>query len=131
MLFKIETRRSQERNRCITSKTRNEGRANMRKRLLFAPLVLLLASGLGLAKTNAEIVAAIQDHLYHAQVFKHGNVQVAYGNGVATLTGTVDNLGLKLDAERATRKVEDVSQVVDNLKVHAEDVTTNQILEQA
>ncbi len=106
----------------------------MRKLLLCAPLVLVLAFGLGFAKepmTNAEVTAAIQDHLYHAQVFKHGKVDVAFDNGVATLTGTVDNLGIKLDAEHAAHKVEDVGKVVNNITVHAEDVTPSQILEQA
>jgi osmotically-inducible protein OsmY len=106
----------------------------MRKTLFWAPLVLVLATGIGFAKepmSEAEVVAAIQDHLYHAHVFQHGQVQVTFSNGVATLTGTVDNLGTKLDAERAAHKVEDVTKVVDNVTVHAEDVTPRQILEQA
>ena len=106
----------------------------MRRILLGAPLIIVLAAGLGLAKepmTNEQIAAAIQDHLYHAQVFKHGKVDVTFDNGVATLSGTVDNLGIKMDAEHAARKVEDVNQVVNNITVHAEDVTPQQILEQA
>jgi hyperosmotically inducible protein len=43
----------------------------------------------------------------------------------------VDNLGSKLDAERATRKVAGVTQVVDNIIVRADDVSERQILEQA
>ena len=35
-------------------------------------------------------------------------MQAIYENGVVTLTGSVDNLGTKLDAERAARKAEDV-----------------------
>jgi len=81
--------------------------------------------------STAEIVAEIQDHVYHAHIFQHGQVQVSYQDGVATLTGTVDSLGVKLDAEHAARKVEDVNQVVDHITVHAEDVTPRQIAEQA
>src|SRR5208337_4986075 len=51
--------------------------------------------------------------------------------GVATLTGTVDCLGVKVDAERAARKVDDVTDLVDKINVHAEDVTPRQIGEQA
>jgi hyperosmotically inducible protein len=78
----------------------------------------------------AQITARIEDKLYHAQVFKHGDVQVSVENGVATLNGTVDCLGVKMDAEHATRKVDDVTGVVDNINVHAEDVTPRQIGEQ-
>ena len=56
---------------------------------------------------------------------KHGDVQVTYAGGVATLTGTVDNLGSKLDAEKAAQKAPGVTQVVDNIQVRAEGVTTS------
>jgi hyperosmotically inducible protein len=79
----------------------------------------------------AQVTARVEDKLYHAQVYKHGDVQVSVDNGVATLTGTVDCVGVKMDAERATRKVDDVTEVVNNINVHAEDVTARQILEQA
>jgi hyperosmotically inducible protein len=79
----------------------------------------------------AQITGRIEDKLYHANVFKHGDVQVSVDNGVATLTGTVDCLGVKLDAEHAARKVDDVTDVVNNINVHAEDVTPRQIAEQA
>ena len=81
--------------------------------------------------SNAQTLANIQDRLYHAQVFKHGQVQAVYENGVVTLTGSVDNLGAKLDAERAARKAEGVVQVVNNVEVRADDVTEKQILEKA
>ena len=103
--------------------------------LVLVPLVLGLVGEPGFAAqhsvSTAQIVAEIQDHLYHAHIFKHGQVQVSYQDGVATLTGTVDSLGVKVDAEHAARKVEDVNQVVDNITVHAEDVTPRQIAEQA
>jgi len=101
---------------------------------LGAVLSMVLAAGTGFAATRtpgSQTTAAIEDRLYHAQVFKHGDVHVVYEGGVATLTGTVDNLGSKLDAERAARKVSGVTQVVDNISVRAEDVSERQILEQA
>ena len=73
----------------------------------------------------------IQSRLNHAKVDKHGDVQVTYAGGVATLTGTVDNLGSKLDAEKAAQKAPGVTQVVDNIQVRAEGVGDQQILEQA
>jgi hyperosmotically inducible protein len=102
---------------------------------LLAPLMLAIAVQVTFAKKHddspAQITARIEDKLYHANVFKHGDVQVSVDNGVATLTGTVDCLGVKMDAERAARKVDDVTEVVDNINVHAEDVTPRQIAEQA
>jgi hyperosmotically inducible protein len=104
-------------------------------KLLFAPIMLAIAVQVAFAKQHddspAQITARIEDKLYHAQVFKHGEVQVSVENGVATLTGTVDCVGVKMDAEQATRKVDDVTGVIDNITVHAEDVTPRQIGEQA
>jgi osmotically-inducible protein OsmY len=104
-------------------------------KLLLAPIMLAIAVQVAFAEkhniTPAQITAEIQDKLYHAQVFKHGDVQVSFENGVATLTGTVDCLGVKMDAEHAARKADDVTSVVDNINVQAEDVTPRQIGEQA
>lgn len=103
-------------------------------RLLFAPMMLAIAAQVTFAKKQvdspAQITAKIEDKLYHAQVFKHGNVQVNVDNGVAMLTGTVDCVGFKMDAERAARKVDGVT-VVDNISVHADDVTPRQIADEA
>ena len=104
-------------------------------KLLLAPIMLAIAVQVTFAEKHnispAQITAMIQDKLYHAQVFKHGDVQVSFENGVATLAGTVDSLGVKMDAEHAARKVDDVTSVVNNVSVHAEDVTPRQIGEQA
>jgi len=106
-----------------------------RTKLLFAPLMLAIAVQTTFAGKHddspAQITARVEDKLYHAQVFKHGNVQVSVDNGIATLTGTVDSVGVKMDAERAARKVDDVMNVVNNINVHAEDVTASQIIQQA
>ena len=110
------------------------GRMTMRNKLSLLPLLLVLATGVcwaGEPTTDAQTTAGIQSRIYHAQVYKHGDVQVTYANGIATLTGTVDNLGSKLDAEKAARKAPGVSSVVDNIQVRADDVTEGQILEKA
>ena len=77
------------------------------------------------------MTAELQDKIYHAKVFDHGAVQAAFDNGIATLTGTVDNLGSKLDAERAARKAKGVTQVINNIRVSADDVTPRQMLDKA
>ncbi len=107
----------------------------MRKRVI---LGLALFFGLGMQSmfartqaTDAQILANIQDKVYHANVFKHGDVTTTYANGVATLSGTVDNLGTKLDAERAARKTDGVTKVVNNIQVRVDDFTPRQMLEKA
>ena len=107
----------------------------MRYIKLFSLVLLVgLAGGTLFARTqgpDSKIQASIHDKIYRAHVFDHGQVQAAYNQGVATLTGTVDNLGSKLDAERAARKVEGVTQVLNNIQVRAEDWNIHQMLEQA
>jgi len=101
---------------------------------LLIGVALVLTAGAAWAQShvsNAQVVAEIQDKLYHAKVPKHGDVQVTFENGAATLTGTVDSLGVKEDALNAARKVDDVMSVVDNIRVHAADVTPRQIVEAA
>jgi osmotically-inducible protein OsmY len=97
-------------------------------------LSMILAAGSGFAATrtpDSQTTAAIQARMYHSGVFKSGDVQVNYRDGVATLSGAVDNLASRLDAERAARKVAGVTRVVDNIVVRADDVSEGQILEQA
>ena len=99
-------------------------------------LVLALAMAVPFAFAGTEYVpsrvtAQLQDKIYHAKVFDHGSVQATYKNGVAILTGTVDNLGTKLDAERAAKKVKGVTQVINNIRVSAPGVTPQQILRKA
>ncbi|HMD99430.1 MAG TPA: BON domain-containing protein [Terriglobia bacterium] len=108
----------------------------MRKLSLFVlPFVFALAGGQALVAderaTDAQIVAEIQNKLYHAKVPQHGNVRVAFSNGIAMLTGTVDSVGVKQAAERAAQKVDDVVQVIGQITVQAEDVTDQQIVEKA
>jgi hyperosmotically inducible protein len=106
----------------------------MRKLSLFAvPFVFALAAVPALVAeqrpTNSQTVAEIQNKLYHAKVPQHGDVQVAFNNGIARLTGTVDSVGVKQAAERAAAKVDEVTEVIGQLTVHAEDVTDRQIAE--
>ena len=107
----------------------------MRKLGLYSLIVLVaLAAQTGFAATgnsDAKTTAAIQSRIYHAKVFDHGQVQVAFEKGVATLTGTVDNLGSKLDAEKAASKVQGVVGVVNHITVKADDFSAQQLLEQA
>jgi osmotically-inducible protein OsmY len=119
-------------------KFRTQGNSNRRMTMKSKTslLVLSLVLGTGLCwaappTTDSQATESIQSRLDHAKVNQHGNVQVTYAGGVATLTGTVDSLGSKLDAEKAARKVHGVTQVVDNIKVRAEGVGDQQILEQA
>jgi hyperosmotically inducible periplasmic protein len=106
----------------------------MRNKLMFFPLLLVLATGVcwaGVPTTNAEATAGIQSRIYRAKIYKHGDVQVTYAGGTATLTGTVDNLGSKLDAENAARKAPGVTKVVNNVQVRADGITNQQIIDKA
>ena len=106
----------------------------MRNKVLGVVLALGLAAPSVFARgqiTDAQRTAEIQDKVYHSKVFEHGQVTATYENGTATLTGTVDNLASKMNAERAARKVEGVTQVVNNIRVMADDVTPRQILDKA
>jgi len=106
----------------------------MRKKLSLWVLTLILGTGwcwAGPPTTDSQAIDNIQFRLDHTKVKQHGNVQVTCAGGVATLTGTVDNLGSKLDAEKAAQKVRGVTQVVDHIQVRTEDASDQQILEQA
>jgi len=95
---------------------------------------LVLGAGLVWAAPptiDTQAMDGIQARLDHSKVNQHGDVQATYDHGVATLTGTVDNLGSKLDAEKAVRKAQGVTQVVDNIHVRAQGVDDQQIANQA
>jgi hyperosmotically inducible protein len=106
----------------------------MRSKLPIWVLSLVLGSGWCWAAppTTGSLTAdTIQSRLNHAQVNRHGDVRVTYAEGVATLTGTVDNLGSKLDAEKAAQKAPGVTRVVNNIHVHAQGASDQQIVQQA
>jgi hyperosmotically inducible protein len=107
----------------------------MRKLGLFSLVILVaLATQTAFAapgNSDAKTAAEVQSRIYQAHVFDHGQVQVAFEKGVATLTGTVDNLASKLDAEKAASKVHGVAGVVNHISVKADDFSAQQMLEQA
>jgi osmotically-inducible protein OsmY len=80
---------------------------------------------------DAQIAAEIQDHLYHANIFKHGQVHVRVEDGVATLSGMVNSIGAKTDAQNAAIKDEDVLRTVDDIQIETDGITSNQIVTQA
>lgn len=107
----------------------------MRKHTILG-LVLIVGLGIQTAwaraqATDAQTLAAIQDKIYHTNVFEHGQVTASFEKGVATLAGTVDNLGSRMDAERAAGKVRGVNKIINNIQAHADDFTPAQMLEQA
>lgn len=106
----------------------------MHKKFSLWVLFLVLGTGVCVAEPptiDTQAMAGVQSRLNHAQVFKHGDVQVTIAGGVATLTGTVDNLGSKLDAEKAAQKTPGVKLVVNNIQVGAQGVGELQILQAA
>ena len=78
--------------------------------------------------SNAEITAGVQGRLYHAGIFKHGQVNVQVKNGIATLTGMVDRYGQEVRAVRAARHQRGVTSVVDNIYVSTEGVSSQQLI---
>jgi len=106
----------------------------MRNKIPMIALAMVLGAGMvwaGPPTVDTQTMDGIQSRLDHSKVNQHGNVQVTYDRGVATLTGTVDNLGSKLDAEKAVKKAHGVTQVVDNIQVRAEGMDDQQIARQA
>jgi len=79
---------------------------------VFAVVMLVgLASQTAFSRTqdsDAKLAAGLQNKIYQAKVFNHGQVTTTLENGVATLSGTVDNLGAidqvweKLDERRTS-----------------------------
>jgi hyperosmotically inducible periplasmic protein len=80
---------------------------------------------------NSQVITEIEDHLYHANVLKHGQVQVTFAEGVATLTGTVESVGVKTDAETAAWKDEDVRRVINQIVVGSAGTDATQMLNDA
>ena len=106
----------------------------MRNKLSLWVLFLVVGTGACLAAPptfDQQAMVDIQSRLNHAKALKHGDVQVKIEGGVATLTGTVDNLGSKLDAEKAAQKTPGVTRLVDNIQVQAPGVDENQMLRAA
>jgi hyperosmotically inducible protein len=86
------------------------------------------ASRADVGPSNAEMTAGVQGRLYHAGIFKHGQVNVEVKNGIATLTGTVDSYGQEMRAVRTARHQRGVTSVVDNIQVSTEGVSSQQLI---
>lgn len=78
--------------------------------------------------SNAEMTAGVQSRLYHAGIFKHGQVNVDVEDGVATLTGTVDSYGQEMRAVRAARHQHGVTSVVNHIQVSADGVSSQELI---
>ena len=89
------------------------------------------ASRADVGPSNAEMTAGVQGRLYHAGIFKHGQVNVEVKSGIATLTGTVDSYGQEMRAIRAARRQHGVIGVVDNIQVSTEGVSSQEIIQKA
>jgi osmotically-inducible protein OsmY len=92
---------------------------------------MTLAHAMDHVVPDTQIAAEIQDHLYHANIFKHGQVKVRVEHGVATLSGMVDSIGVKTDAQSAAMKDEDVLRAVNDIQIETDGITSNQIVDQA
>jgi len=106
----------------------------MRNKLSLLALTFVLGTAVGWAgppTPDTQTTEKIQSRLDRPSITKHGDIRVTYEGGVATLTGTVDNLGSKLDVERAVQKTKGVTQIVDKIQVRADDATDEQIVERA
>jgi len=106
----------------------------MRNKLQLYVLSLVLGAGMcfaGPPTTDSQAVDTIQSRLEKSKVNQHGEVHVAVNGGVATLTGWVDNVGVKMDAEKAARKTQGVTQVENDLQVRALNMDAAQIIRQA
>jgi hyperosmotically inducible periplasmic protein len=77
------------------------------------------------------VIQEIQYHLQRANVMKHGDVQVTFANGLATLSGTVDSSGVKMDAQNVAARDEDVMRVVNDIRVSTAGISSEQIVAQA
>lgn len=68
-------------------------------------------------KTNSELQKDVQDAIKWEPLLHSAEIGVIVKDGVVTLTGTVDNYAKKMEAENATKKVNGVKAVVENIDV--------------
>jgi osmotically-inducible protein OsmY len=86
----------------------------MRNELPLFALSLVLSTGMAFAgppTIDNQTMEGVQSRLDRAKVNQHGDVQVTVDRGVATLTGAVDSLQTKMDAENAARKTKGVTRL--------------------
>ena len=82
---------------------------------------LILAAAVPLALANDDaIFDLVRQKLYNDPDVKGANLTISVKNGVVTLEGRVSSEKYKTKAEKLTRKVQGVKDVVNNLRVGAD-----------
>jgi osmotically-inducible protein OsmY len=69
-------------------------------------------------KSNETLQKDVQDALKWEPLLRAAEIGVAAKDGVVTLSGTVETYSKKLEAEQATKRVNGVKAVVENIKLH-------------
>lgn len=102
------------------------------KKFSAALLTAVLATGLTAFADTGRDDSAIQASVAHQLQKKSElrNVSPAVQDGVVTLTGTVDSVKAKFNAEKAARKADHVSEVRDQIVVEGPSVSDAQLQEQ-
>lgn len=77
-----------------------------------------MAYGLGLASAES-LRDAVLEEIDDDPAVHAWEIGVTAEDGVVTLTGTVESLGMKVAAERAVKRVEGVRSVANDLRVRA------------
>lgn len=96
------------------------------KKLLMLLLAAVLAVPAVFAQNDSQTQAGVQKAL-SASRFK--GVEVSVQGGIATLTGTVDLVAVKMDADRKVRHVHGVSAIRDEIQVNGGEVSDQQLQE--
>ncbi len=73
--------------------------------------------------TNEELQNSVQEAIKWEPLLSAAEIGVTAKDGVVTLTGTVDNYAKKMEAENATKNVEGVKVVVEDIKISFENLT--------
>lgn len=68
-------------------------------------------------RTDTEIQMDVMDELRWQPLLTASNIGVAVKDGVATLSGTVDNYSQKLAAERAAKKVRGIKAIAEDIQI--------------
>lgn len=71
-------------------------------------------------KSNETLQKEVQDAIKWEPLLRAAEIGVTVKDGIVTLTGTVDSLTKKVEAETATKNVAGVKAVADNIKIHLE-----------
>lgn len=69
-------------------------------------------------KTNAELQKDVQDAIKWEPLLNSAEIGVTAKGGVVSLTGNVDSYAKKAQAEEATKKIQGVKAIVENIEVN-------------